>query len=109
MNLFRRKTDRRTFPQVKPAFVPVNVTLTLRDEPVDALEFFSHPEAAHIRRHLPNAASPNLRACRVAAVLDRQAAFLADRTGTVEPPERWEVIEACRFAAEQIRDGVVIA
>jgi hypothetical protein len=44
----------------------------------------------------------------MASVLDREAAFLADTSGQIEPPERWEVIDACRFAAEHIRDGIVI-
>lgn len=89
----------------------VSVKRAYRDRAVDGLAF--EPDArtaAHIRAHLPNAGSPSaeLRACRVAAVLDKQAAFLADRTGTVEPPERFEVVEACQFAAEFIRDRIVV-
>lgn len=68
-----------------------------------------------VRRHLPRMipldcrpitpVRDNTRASRFAAVLAKHAEFLADRTGTVEPPERWELIQACRFAAEQLRDG----
>lgn len=100
---------------------PVDVTARQRQHGVTAAPTV-HPldrpldpdltgcDVEHIRQHLPNAAVPsaNLRACRVAAVLDKQADFLADRTGTVEPPDRQEFIDACRSAAEQLRDGVVI-
>jgi hypothetical protein len=107
--ILARKLRARTSPQHLPTPVGVNVTVTRREaEPECGLEFVSHPEAAHIRAHLPRVASPNLTACRFAAVLDREAAFLADKTGTVAPPERWEVIEACRAGAEALRDGVVI-
>jgi hypothetical protein len=69
-----------------------------------------------MRQHLPRMVTLDLkptapaprehaRASRFAAVLAKHADFLADRTGTVEPPERWELIQACRFAAEQLRDG----
>lgn len=69
-----------------------------------------------VRQHLPKRpiATPapvtekptieHFRASRFAAVLAKHAEFLADRTGTVEPPERWELVQACRFAAEQLRD-----
>lgn len=108
-SFLKRKPRAHTYPHVKPAAMPVNVTVTEREPTVDALEFTRDPATIkHIRDHLPNAASPNLTACRHAAVLDKQAAFLADRSGKVEPPERWEVVEACRFAAEHIRDGIVI-
>ncbi|SEJ55231.1 hypothetical protein [Frateuria terrea] len=107
-----RKRTARTHPQLQPVTVPVNVTVTEREAKQEGVDWAA-PDAetvAHIGAHLPNRpVSANLRAARFAAVLDRQAAFLADRTGTVEPPERWEVVDACRFAAEHIRDGVVIA
>jgi hypothetical protein len=111
MSLFNRKPRTRTFPHAKPVTVPVNVTVTHREAPTDALPFVVDPElAARIRADLPNQpVSENLRAARLAKVLDREADFLSDKTGTVEPPERREVIAACRFAAEHIRDGIVIA
>lgn len=109
-SFLKRKPRARTYPHAKPAVMPVNVTVTEREPTVDALEFTRDPATIkHIRDHLPNAASPNLIACRYAAVLDREADFLADKTGKVEPPEKWEVVEACRFAAEVLRDTVVIA
>lgn len=109
MKILSRKPRARTHPQDLPTPVGVNVTVTRREaEPERGLQFVSHPEAEHIRAHLPRVASENLKACRFAAVLDREAAFLADTSGKVEPPERWEVIEACRAGAEALRDGVVI-
>jgi hypothetical protein len=110
LSFFSRKPRARTFPHAKPVTVPVNVTVTERDAPVDAIPFTRDPLlAAQIRNNLPNRPVSNeLRACRMASVLDREAAFLADTSGQIEPPERWEVIDACRFAAEHLRDGIVI-
>src|SRR5579875_69669 len=97
-SLFRpRASARHATPHDDPTPVGVNVTLTRREAtPERGLEFVSHPEADHIRAHLPRVASENLKACRFAVVLAREAAFLADTSGKVEPPERWEVIEACK-------------
>ena len=112
MNILSRKPRARTFPQDLPTPVGVNVTVTRREaEPERGLPFVVDQQTVeHIRKHKPNAAHPRaeLRACRVAAVLDREAKFLADRTGTVEPPERFEVVDACAFAAEFIRDRIVV-
>jgi hypothetical protein len=110
LSFFSRKPRARTLPHAKPVTVPVNVTVTERDAPVDAIPFTRDPLlAAQIRNNLPNRpVSHELRACRMASVLDREAAFLADTSGQIEPPERWEVIDACRFAAEHLRDGIVI-
>lgn len=112
MNILSRKPRARTSPQDLPTPVGVNVTVTRREaEPERGIEpDLTGCDVEHVRKHLPRAAHPSaeLRACRVAAVLDREAKFLADRTGTVEPPERFEVVDACAFAAEFIRDRIVV-
>jgi hypothetical protein len=115
LSFLRRKTDRAQFPKAHSSSAPVSVTTpkphcrVIDNEPAP-LEFTRDPLlAAQIRNNLPNRPVSNeLRACRMASVLDREAAFLADTSGQIEPPERWEVIDACRFAAEHIRDGIVI-
>jgi hypothetical protein len=112
---FIRKPRARTSPHANRMSVPVSVTTpkaqacVIDNEPAP-LEFTRDPKlAAQIRNNLPNRpVSHELRACRMAAVLDKQAAFLADASGKVEPPERWEVIDACLFAAEFMRDGIVV-
>ncbi|HEV2540227.1 MAG TPA: hypothetical protein VGU03_11020 [Frateuria sp.] len=108
----KRKPRARMHPQDLPTPVGVNVTLTRREAELErGIDLdLAGCDVDHIRKHLPSQpVSANLRARRFAAVLDREAAFLADKTGTVEPPERWEVVDACRFAAEFIRDSLVIA
>lgn len=112
-SLFRRPTNRwHATPQPQPATVPVNVTATLREAPNDALEFVVDEQMAdHIRRNQPNAKpiSTNLRAARAARTLKQEAAFLADTSGTVPPPEREALIDALQFAAGFIFDRIVIA
>jgi hypothetical protein len=110
LSFFSRKPRARTFPHAKPVTVPVNVTVTERDAPVDAIPFTRDPLlAAQIRNNLPNRpVSHELRACRMAAVLDRLASFLEDETGDVSMPEKPEAIKALRFGAEHLRDGIVI-
>lgn len=113
LSLFRRRASaRHATPQHQPVTVPVNVTATIREAKPDGIEW-TPPDAetvAHIDAHLPNRPiSENLRAARFAAVLDREAAFLADKTGTVEPPEREALIDALQFAAGFIFDRIVIA
>lgn len=105
-----RKRAAQTPPHVEPACVGVNVTVTEREAGNDGLDWNPDPQlAARIRADLPNAPSPNLIAARHAAVLDQEAAFLTDRKGNVPPPDEADLIAALRFAAEHIRDGIVIA
>lgn len=105
------KRAARTAPHTDRTPLAVTLRRTNRDQPVEEFAPADPHTVALIRQHLPNAEapSPNLKACRHSAVLDREAAFLADTSGTIEPPERWEVIDACRFAAEALRDAVVIS
>lgn len=112
MNILSRKPRARTFPQDLPTPVGVNVTVTRREaEPERGIEpDLTGCDVEHVRKHLPNVTHPSaeLRACRVAAVLDRLADFLDDPAGVVSMPERPESTDALRFAAEFIRDRIVV-
>jgi hypothetical protein len=115
LSFLRRKTDRAQFPKAHSSSAPVSVTTpkphrwVIDNEPAP-LEFTRDPLlAAQIRNNLPNRpVSHELRACRMAAVLDRLASFLEDETGDVSMPEKPEAIKALRFGAEHLRDGIVI-
>lgn len=105
-----RKPRAHRPPNAEPASVGVNVTVTERDPVDDALEYLRHDDlTAHIGKHLPNAGkdkpSQNLKAARAASVLDRYCDYLQ---GTGPTPDLIELVDACRFAAESLRDGVVI-
>lgn len=115
MNPFSRLVHRKRRPQAPPPSRGRLATSTKPDDRHVGLPFvLDDCEVDLVRRHLPKGATTPLppittmhehaRASRFASVLAKQAEFLADSTGTVEPPERWELIQACRFAAEQIRD-----
>lgn len=112
-----RKRAAQTAPHVEPARVGVNVTAAKGHRVVidhgqdDAIPYVRYDaETAHIGKHLPNAGkdkpSMNLKAARYAAVLDRYADYLQ---GNGPTPDLIELVDACRFAAESMRDGIVIA
>lgn len=113
LSFFRRRNrDARTAPHAEPARVGVNVMATERDGGNDGLDWNPDKDLAErIRADLPNAApiSTNLRAARAAKVLQQEAAFLADTSGNVAPPEREALIDALQFAANYIFDRIVIA
>ena len=99
----RRRANRDADPLAQPARVGVNVTLTHRDASNDGLDWKpgEHADlAAKIRQHKPTVGTnkpdmgTNLVMARHAAVLKQEAAFLADTSGTVEPPEREALIDA---------------
>ena len=105
--LFRRNRDARTYPQDQPVTVPANVTTTTREDGIDWVP----PDAgtvAHIDAHLPGQPSDNLRIARTARVLSQEAAYLTDTTGKVPAPSAVDLVNALQFAAEVLRDAIVI-
>jgi hypothetical protein len=91
------------------------VTVTEREAGNDGLDWKpgEYAELAEkIRVDLPNAPKPpskNLIAARHANTLKQEAAFLADTSGKVPPPEREDLIDALQFAANRLFDSVLIA
>lgn len=123
MKLFPWRTSaKRARPQSEQSTASVDVTPLERlrgvtpgptvypvDRPLDP--DLTGCDVAHVRAHLPNATTPasSLTAARHAKVLDEQRAFLADTSHTVAPPDRQALIESLGFAADVLRDRVVIA
>jgi hypothetical protein len=110
MTLPVRKPHARTSPQPDCTPMPVCVTTTAREALNDGVDWVQ-PDArtvAHIDAHLPGKPSANLRAVRAARVLSQEAAFLNDTTGKVPPPDAIDLVAALQFAAEVLRDGIVI-
>lgn len=108
-----RKNRDHKAPHVEPVSVGVNVMATERDGGNDAIPYVRYDaEAAHIGKHLPNAGrglptpGMNLKLARAAAVLHRYADYLE---GNGPAPDLIELADACRLAADHMRDGVVIA
>lgn len=109
LSFLKRKPSARAYPHANATVVPVNVTVTERDPAVDGIAW-EQPDpqtVMHIHKHKPCAGHPSdtLRAARAAKVLDVHADYLE---GKGPAPELGEVIAAQRYAAEFMRDRIVV-
>lgn len=101
MSLFfrKRQSKARKNPNRDHSTMPVSVTAENRQGDVCGLD----------RSHVPGPHDLDHRAAHAVMVMRQHSAFLADRSNTIEPPSREQLIEAYQDAEAFILGRLVIA